>query len=339
MTFTLHRFLNLIFYPWNLIMLTLETLRTKINSIEDLHAVVRTMKALAMVGIHQYEKARTALTEYSETIELGLQALLRERHFSENPLGLTPLVSSAQNHRLVGIIIFGSDHSLCGQFNEQIVTYTLEQLKYKNIPSEKCLVAGVGSRLIPFLENSPHPIQVQFSLPNSLAGTTQLVQELLLTIEQWRFSRNNERITEIFGEVGETPRPQVEQILLFYNQSLSSSSYQPFILQLLPLDHTWLSQLEQRPWNSSALPERTMSWDRLFSIFIRQYLFVSLYRATVESMASENSSRLISMQAAEKNIEERLGDLNAHYRASRQNSITAELLDIVAGFEALKKTH
>jgi F-type H+-transporting ATPase subunit gamma len=318
---------------------TLETLRTKINSIEDLRSVVRTMKALAMVSIRQYEKARTALADYSDTIELGLQALLRERHFSETPLGLLPLASPDQNHGLVGVILFGSDHGLCGQFNEQLVTYTLEQLNHRQIRPAQCLVAAVGARLIPHLETAKQPIQMRFSLPSSLAGTTRLVQELLLTIEQWRFHQDNGQAAAIFGEMIEAPRPQVEQILLFYNQSLSSTSYQSLTLQLFPLDLTWLHQLEQRSWNSSTLPILTMSWEQLFSVFIRQYLFVSLYRSTVESMASENASRLASMQAAEKNIEERLTELNAYYRASRQNSITAELLDIVAGFEALKKPH
>jgi F-type H+-transporting ATPase subunit gamma len=318
-------------------MQTLEALRTKINSIEDLRAVVRTMKALAIVSIHQYEKARTALADYNHTVELGLQALLRDRHFSETPMGLLPLTSPHRNRGFVGVILFGSDRGLCGQFNEQIVTYALEQLHHRQIQPDRCLVAAVGARLIPYLETAKQPIQIQFSLPSSLAGTTRSIQDLLLTIEQWRFRESAEQVTPMLGEMTETPRPYVEQILLFYNRSRSTTSYQPLTLQLLPLDRTWLHQLEQRPWNSSALPMLSVNWEPLFAALIREYLFVSLYRATVESLASENASRLSSMQAAEKNIEERLTDLNAKYRQQRQNSITGELLDIVAGFEALNQ--
>lgn len=320
-------------------MQTLEALRSKINSIEDLRAVVRTMKALAMVSIRQYEKARTSLSDYNYTVELGLQALLHHRHFSETPMGLLPLASPHQNHGLVGVILFGSDHGLCGQFNEQIVTYTLEQLHHLQIQPNQRLVAAVGARLIPYLEMSKQPIEMPFSLPSSLAGITRLIQELLLTIEQWRFGQNNAQGAAMFGETTEVPHSQVKQIFLFYNRSISTTSYQPFTLQLLPLDCTWLHQLEQRPWNSLALPTLGMNWDLLFSAFIRQYLFVSLYRATVESLASENAGRLSSMQAAEKNIEDHLTELNAQYRQQRQNSITGELLDIVAGFEALKTPH
>ena len=75
----------------------------------------------------------------------------------------------------------------------------------------------------------------------------------------------------------------------------------------------------------------------IFSSLIREYLFVSLYRAFAESLASENASRLASMQNAEKNIEEQMQDLHAQFHRTRQMTITEELLDIVAGFEALQK--
>jgi F-type H+-transporting ATPase subunit gamma len=69
---------------------------------------------------------------------------------------------------------------------------------------------------------------------------------------------------------------------------------------------------------------------------IRQYLFAVLYRALAESLASENAARLASMQAAEKNIEERSDELTARYHRRRQNAITEELLDVTAGFEVLQ---
>lgn len=316
-------------------MQTLETLQTQINSIEDLRAVVRTMKALSMVHIRQYEQARTSLTDYNHTVELGLQALLHHRHFSETQMGL-PLTTTPKHHGLVGAILFGSDHGLCGPFNEQIVTYALEQLHHYQIPRDLRLVAAVGARLIPYLEAVHQPIQTIFSLPSSLAGSLQLIQNLLLTIEQWRF-RQPYQVTSTSDEITEISHPYVEHILLFYNQHLSTTAYQPFSLQLLPLDLSWLYQLEQRPWNSAAQPSLNMNWEPLFSRLIRQYLFIALYRATVESLASENAARLAAMQAAEKNIEERLTGLNAEYRQQRQNAITGELLDIVSGFEALKQ--
>ena len=319
-------------------MQTLESLRNTINSIEDLRAVVRTMKALAMVSIRQYEKARLSLANYNETVELGLQALLHHRRFSETLTGPLPQAHLRPTTGPVGVILFGSDHGLCGQFNEQIVTYVLETLDQRQISPSQRLIAAVGARLLPHLEIACQPAYTQFSLPSSLAGTPRLIQDLLEAIDHWRFRQPLEGSSLLaIADALETPHPDVEQVLLFYNRSLSTTVYQPVMLQLLPLDPLWLSQLEKRPWDSVSMPMLNVNWEGLFSALIRQYLFVALYRATVEPLASENAGRLASMQAVEKNIEERLSNLNAQYRQQRQNSITGELLDIVSGFEALKK--
>ena len=66
-----------------------------------------------------------------------------------------------------------------------------------------------------------------------------------------------------------------------------------------------------------------------------KYLFVSLFRACAESLASENASRLAAMQRADKNIEELLEDLNRTFHRLRQSGIDEELFDVISGFEAL----
>jgi len=68
---------------------------------------------------------------------------------------------------------------------------------------------------------------------------------------------------------------------------------------------------------------------------VREYLFVSIFRACAESLASENASRLAAMQRAEKNIDELLEDLHRTFYRLRQSGIDEELFDVVSGFEAL----
>jgi len=80
-----------------------------------------------------------------------------------------------------------------------------------------------------------------------------------------------------------------------------------------------------------------MESEPLFSSLIREYLFIALYRAFAESLASENASRLAAMQVAERNIEERLQVLNSQFHQLRQSTIDAELFDLISGFEALTK--
>ena len=76
--------------------------------------------------------------------------------------------------------------------------------------------------------------------------------------------------------------------------------------------------------------------DRTLRALVREYLFVSLFKACAESLASENASRLAAMQRAEKNIGERLQDLTRAFHHLRQTAIDEELFDVVSGFEALK---
>jgi F-type H+-transporting ATPase subunit gamma len=73
----------------------------------------------------------------------------------------------------------------------------------------------------------------------------------------------------------------------------------------------------------------------LFASLLRQYLFVWVFRACAFSLASENAGRLASMQAAERNISERLIELSTSFSRQRQEAITDELLEVVSGFMVL----
>ncbi len=191
-----------------------------------------------------------------------------------------------------GAVVFGTDQGLCGGFNDQIVSHALESLGEREPVRQSRLVACIGGRASALLDERGQTIDEGFSVPNSLSGITPLVQKLLVKLEEWQ------------------SREGATRIILYHHQLISSSSYQPLTQELLPLDLAWFQALARMKWPSRALPTYTMNRERLFSALIRQHLFVSLYRATAESMASENAARLSSIQAAEKNIEE----LNARYR-------------------------
>jgi F-type H+-transporting ATPase subunit gamma len=296
-------------------MQTIESLRKRIESTEGLQSVVKTMKALAAVSIRQYEQAVVSLNQYNETIEDGLRIVLRNR------VAASPWRPAADT--VTGVIVFGSEQGLVGQFNERIAAYTLRHLDDEGIARRDRLALVVGMRVGAHLEGARQPVEQYFDVPSSITGITPLVQDIVLKVEEWH---------QNWG---------MERVLVFYNRTLSAATYEPHNIQLLPIDVHWLEYLESEPWASRSLPTSTMDWDRLFTALFRQYLFVSLYRACAESLAGENASRLAAMQAAERNIEERLEELHSLYHYKRQNDITEELLDIVAGFEALsskKKT-
>jgi F-type H+-transporting ATPase subunit gamma len=289
---------------------TLGALQRKITSTETLLSVVKTMKALAAVNIRQYEKAVTSLQEYNRAIELGLQAVLKM-----SPKG--GATARQAPHERVGGIVIGSDQGMCGVLNEQIVSHVLDTLQAFGIHREHRTMIALGLRVATRLEDAGEHIAHVMPVPGSAETIASLVQTLVVTIEEWR------------------ARHGVDRLILFYNRYLSGAQYRPHTVPLLPLDVQWLRALEKKPWPSRALPLFTMDRDQLFSRLIRQYLFVALARACAESLASENASRLLSMQNAERNILERFDELQAQFHQQRQMEITGELLDIVAGFEAL----
>jgi F-type H+-transporting ATPase subunit gamma len=98
----------------------------------------------------------------------------------------------------------------------------------------------------------------------------------------------------------------------------------------------WQSELVQTPWPTKNLPELIGGGTATLRAMIREYLFVSLFRACAESLASENASRLAAMQRADKNIDELIAGLNNKYHRLRQSTIDEELFDVVSGFEAIK---
>lgn len=290
-------------------MQTMDTLRRKIDTAEDLQAIVKTMKALAAVSMRQHESALASLAEYARTVDMGLQAVLRHE-----ATPVTPPPSMVDGR--LGAIVFGSDQGLCGRFNDQVVSAALTTLQEINPAQTQWSVFAIGMRAVAHLEESGQSVQDAMSMPASLAGITRVVQTLLMRIDSWQQQR-------------------LGRIVLFHNRLLSGTAYTPQMVPLLPLDLRRVQHQVTMLWPSRSLPLYTMERGQLLASLLRQRLFVVLYRAFAESLASENASRLASMQAAERNIAERLEELQALFRYRRQHSITEELLDLVAGFEAL----
>lgn len=91
----------------------------------------------------------------------------------------------------------------------------------------------------------------------------------------------------------------------------------------------------QLPWPTKNLPEVIGGREAALPAFVREYLFVSMFKACAESLAAENASRLVAMQRAEKNIDDLAERLNQTLRRLRQTSIDEELFDVLSGYESL----
>lgn len=286
-------------------------LRHKIASAGELASVVRTMKAMAASNIGQYENAVRALDAYYRTVQLGLAVCLR----AGGPVQTAP--GRGRRAAAIGAVMFGSDQGLVGQFNEVLLDYAAGTLA--QLPGNK-LVWAVGERIQSRLADAGLAAGRAFLLPNAIDAITPLVGQILIEMETCRAR----------GDVGE--------VYLFHNRPQSGALYAPVSQRLLPLDEAWREDMARDPWPSGNLPEVLNGTAQTLPAFLREYLFVSLFRACAESLASENASRLAAMQRAEKNIGELLEGLRRTFHRLRQSSIDEELFDVVSGFEALTAT-
>ena len=289
---------------------TTASLRRKIGGAGDLQNVVRTMKAVAASSIGQYEKSVRALTDYYRTVELGLGACFRE----SGPVSLIAERKRQTVPGAIGAVVFGSDQGLVGQFNDVVADYAVKTLAALPATPE---VWAVGERVHARLADTGLPLMGLFTVPNSVKAITPLVGQILVE-------------TETHHSQG-----AATELHLFYNRPTSGAVYAPVSQRLLPLDENWRRTLAELPWPTGNLPEVIGGGTATLRALIREYLFVSLFRACAESLASENASRLAAMQRADKNIDELLEDLNGTFHSLRQSGIDEELFDVISGFEAL----
>ncbi len=288
------------------------SLRRKIESAQDLQSVVRTMKALAASSIGQYESSVHALGDYWRTVELGLSACFRD-----SPPA-APVVSRKREHETetIGAVVFGSDQGLVGQFNEVVADHAIETLAGMHGKPE---VWAVGERVHARLADAGLPMAGLFPVPTSVDAIAPLVGKIQVASE------------------AERSRGAYARVYVFHNRPKSGALYEPIDQRLLPLDAEWQSGLMRVAWPTRNPPQIMGSGTETMGGLVREYLFISLFRACAESLASENASRLAAMQRADKNIDGLLEDLHGTFHRLRQESIDEELFDVVSGYDALAK--
>ncbi len=286
------------------------SLRRKIASAGDLQSVVRTMKALAASSIGQYEKSVLVLADYYRTVELALGVCFRE----SEPAASMPSRKEELDAIPIGAIVFGSDQGLVGQFNDIVADFAIKTLAA--LPG-KPEVWAVGERVHARLADAGLPMIGLFPVPNSVEAIAPLVGQVQIESEAHR------------------ARGDYARVYVFHNRPQSGSLYEPVSQRLLPLDAQWQQGLANVLWPTKNPPEVMSSVTSTVCALVREYIFISLFRACAESLASENASRLAAMQRADKNIDELLEHLKNKFHCLRQDSIDEELFDVISGYESL----
>lgn len=286
---------------------TVEHLSRQSNTLTSIRGIVHTMKSLAAINAGPYEQAAKAIEQYHQTVKQGLAAFARAQG------GLRAPPSKAKSQLLV---VFGSDHGLCGSYNEQLA----QQVKaYSESKSRLGIgIVCVGARMANALQNEGFPIREHLLPPANAEGISRLSSHLVERIEAYSEGQDLADIS----------------VHLAFTEPVEHAASQCVISTLLPVQPELLVPL--RNWPSRALPIFTMDADRLLAALLRSHLFASVYYASAMAMVTENAARLSLMQQAEQAVDERLVEVKQEIAQARQDEITHELMDIVVGHFAKK---
>ncbi len=291
--------------------MTLEALNKRIKTTADLRDIVSTMKMLSSVSVGPYEKALVSLSQYGQTIDEAFIGLIVNGGFKQN------LVKLSEKPRTIAILI-GTDNGLVGRFNRDVVTKAHNYFKRKGYEPGSVPYICIGKRIAMLATTAHENIVAAYPISNSVKELTSTAAEIL------------DKIQKIAAQ------NRTERILIFANYKVNTR-VSPAMRQLLPLPQDHFTALKKQPWPGKAFPMISQDKTTLFHTLTQEYLSFMLSKALTASLAAEHYTRMINMQQAEKNIDERLDAMNLEYQQARQTAITDELIDIVSGAESIRK--
>ena len=285
---------------------TLDEMGRKLSSVTTLGSVVRITKAVAASQVHRCHVAAQASQHYSGNIAMALYVLFHKGRF-----GLQTAKKGSPPSPVV--VVFGTDQGLVGPFNDQLVQYVVGQIS----GFHEARVFSFGARASNRLEEAGVVLKKALPLPAASGTVAYAIYGLISEIEPLLLAN-----------------PET-QVLLFHNRLTTATTYEPRMTRILPLDEVWKKELLDAPWPTQQIPEIIGDEEKIFTKILREYLMVGFSRTIAETLACENVSRFLSMQRAEKNIDDVRNELRQNFNLFRQNAIDDELFDVIGGFSAL----
>ena len=289
---------------------TLEYLSRQNNTLGSIRGIVHTMKTLSAINAAPYEHAARSIEAYHQTI---LQGFATFAHRSGG------IALDAEDVREQLLVVFGSDHGLCGSCNEILAEEVAAHCQAQTGPQTGPQTGAtprllcIGAQMNDALRDQGLAPEAVLLPPASADGIGRLAGDIVTRLAQLSHGQALHRLG----------------VTLAFTQRGEHGLREPVTQRLLPLQPSLL-QREQR-WHSRSLPDYSMSADALLAALIRSHIFASVFRASAEAMVTENAARLALMQQAEQSVDERLEEVQAEMRSVRQTEITNELMDVIIG--------
>ncbi|HEU4924829.1 MAG TPA: F0F1 ATP synthase subunit gamma [Burkholderiales bacterium] len=281
-------------------------IRLKIRSVQNTRKITKAMEMVAASKMRKAQDRMRHARPYGEKIR-NVAA-----HISHaNPEYRHPFLLDRDTVKRVGIIIITTDKGLCGALNTNLLRMVLAQYKHWQAEGEEIEVCTLGNRGLGFMQRLGAKIISQAVQLGDRPQMEKLIGAVKVMLDGYTSNR-------------------FDRLMLAYNRFINTMKQEPVIEQLLPLSGERLGAPET-VWDYIYEPEARAVLDQVLTRYIEALIF----QAVAESMASEQSARMVAMKAASDNAGDLIEELTLIYNKNRQAGITKELSEIVGGAAAV----
>ncbi len=277
----------------------LSRLKERIDSLHDLGGLIRALRALSASHVQEAQSALAGIKSYVETVEDAVV-----QGIDLLPESHPPELTDGKPRSDV-LIAVCSEHGFVGAFNERVLDKAAGHLSEK--PGSD--LAIIGRRGAILADEQRMEVDWSFPMATDVAGVLRSARHAAQTFAQ------------------------VTHATVIYADYRPGGNYEIVTKDILPLDPALLARTGKR-----SPPLHHLRPKILLQRLADEYLLAEITRAIMQSLASENGARLRVMEAADRNIDDKLNTLRRNERAQRQEAITAELLDVITGVEAIGDT-
>jgi len=298
-------------------MANLKELKTRISSVKSTQKITSAMKMVAASRLKRAQEAAEAARPYAERMERMMTSLLDNPGSLEGAGKLLSGTGSDDTHL---IVVVTSDRGLCGGFNANISRGTRNRLLALTGENKNAKILCIGRK-------GREQLKTEFK--NAIVDTYEGIGKAGVQFEEAQGVAV--KIIEMF-EAGE-----FDVCSIIYNKFISAITQEVTLRQIIPVqladeDDETETAVETGP---SAIYEFEPSEEEILAKLLPSNLNVQVFRALLESSASEHGARMSAMDNATRNAGEMIDDLSITYNRTRQAKITSELIEIISGAEAL----
>jgi F-type H+-transporting ATPase subunit gamma len=286
---------------------TLRDIKRRIRAVNNTRQITKAMKMVAAAKFRRAQMRMFELRPYANKMNAVLRNLSKGAE-----VGLHPLLV-VRPRKTVEVLLVSSDRGLCGAFNSNVTKAMVRHVAELRNEGFQVIVSAIGKKAVDYfrrrsipLKRSRTGISGRVSYPNAQEVAREIIEDYT-------------------NEV-------MDEVVLVYNEFKSVIAQTVRLSRLLPMAPSEIEGGGETAIDFIYEPSQSGIYDAL----LPKNVEIQIYRALLESQASEEAARMTAMENATKNANEMIDRLTLQYNKARQASITKELMDIVGGVEALK---